>query len=67
MTSVKKMKGVFGLVGSVTAATSAVTSLKRARVDRDRLLLANAIASIAVAVTGALIALRAARKGGDDK
>jgi hypothetical protein len=61
------MKGAFGVVGSVTAATSAVTSLKRARADKDRLLLANAIASIAVAITGALIAVRALKKGGDDK
>lgn len=63
----KKMKGAFGIVGSVTAATSAVTSLKTARADKDKLLLANAIASIAVAITGALIALRALKKGGSDK
>jgi hypothetical protein len=62
---VKKMKGAFGIVGSVTAATSAVTSLRTARADKDKLLLANAIASIAVAVTGALIAVRALKKGGE--
>jgi hypothetical protein len=58
------MKGAFGVVGSITAATSAVTSLKTARTDKDKLLLANAIASIAVAVTGALIAVRSLKKGG---
>lgn len=65
MSSLKKMKGAFGVVSSVTAATGAVTSLKRARADKDRLLLANAIASILVAITGALIAVRALKKGGD--
>jgi hypothetical protein len=57
-----KMKGMFGLVGSATAATGAVTSLRRARTDKDRLLLANAILSIAVAITGALLAVRALRE-----
>ncbi|HEU5470153.1 MAG TPA: hypothetical protein VFV67_05820 [Actinophytocola sp.] len=66
MTSVKKLKGVFGLVGAVTATASAVTSLRRARTDKDRLLLANAIASFATAITGALLAVRAVRKD-DDK
>jgi hypothetical protein len=65
VSSAKKVKGAFGIVGSVTAATSAVTSLKNAREDKDKLLLANAIASIAVAITGALIAVRALKKGGD--
>lgn len=64
MSTAKKLKGAFGIIGSVTAATSAVTSLRNAREDKDRLLLANAIASIAVAITGALLAVRAIRKGG---
>jgi hypothetical protein len=63
MSSAKKMKGAFGFVGSVTAATSAVASLKRARTDKDKLLLANAIASILVAITGALLAVRSLKKG----
>jgi hypothetical protein len=67
VTSAKKMKGAFGVVTSVTAATGAVASLKRARTDRDRLLLANAVASILAALTGVLLAVRAFRKGGDDK
>ena len=67
MSSVKKVRGAFGIVGAVTAATSAITSLKTARADKDKLLLANAIASIAVAVTGALLAIRSLRKGGQDK
>jgi hypothetical protein len=62
----KKAKGLFGLVGAVTAATSGVSSFRRARTDKDRLLLANAIASILVAITGAAIAIRSAKKSGDD-
>jgi hypothetical protein len=61
------MKGAFGVVGSVTAATGAVTNLKRARTEKDRLLLANAVAGIVLAITGALLAIRSLRKGGADK
>jgi hypothetical protein len=60
----RKLRGVFSIVGSVTAATSAATSLRRARAEKDRLLLANAVASIAAAVTGALLAVRRLRKEG---
>jgi hypothetical protein len=67
MSPLKRMKGAFGVVTSVTAATSAVGSIKRAREDHDRLLLANAIASIAVAITGILLAVRSFKKGGTDK
>jgi hypothetical protein len=67
MSGVKKMKGAFGVVTSVSAATGAVTSFRKARTDKDRLLLANAVASIAVAITGALLAVRSLRKGGRDK
>jgi hypothetical protein len=66
MSSVKKVRGAFGIVGALTAATSAFSSLRSAKADKDKLLLANAIASILVAITGALIAVRSLRKG-DDK
>jgi hypothetical protein len=58
----KKLRGAFGIVGAVTAATSAVTGFRTARQDKDKLALANAIASILVAVTGALLAVRTIRK-----
>jgi hypothetical protein len=67
VSKIKRVKGAFGVVSSVTAATGAVTSFRKARTDKDRLLLANAIASIAVAITGALLAIRSLRKGGSDK
>jgi uncharacterized membrane protein YjjB (DUF3815 family) len=66
MSSTKRLKGAFGLVGSVTAATGAVANLRRSREKNDRLLLANAIASILVAITGVLIAARTLKKGGDE-
>ena len=60
-----RLRGAVRVVGSVTAATSAFSGLCQARAGRDRLLLANAVAAVAMAVTGALIAVRALR-GGDD-
>jgi hypothetical protein len=58
----KKVRGVLGLVGSVFGAVSAVQSLRSARKDKDKLLLVNAGASILVAVTSVLLAIRAVRK-----
>ena len=66
MSSAKKLKGAFGVVGSITAATGAVANFRKSRAKNDRLLLVNAIASIAVAVTGVLIAARSLKKGGDE-
>jgi threonine/homoserine efflux transporter RhtA len=60
-----KLRGVFGLIGSATAATSAVSGLRTAKEDKDKLALLNAIASIVVAVTGALLAVRSLRKDGE--
>ena len=58
----KKMKGAFGLVGAISAGAGAFSSLRNARADKDKLLLANAIASIGVAVTGILLAVRSLKK-----
>ncbi|WP_018682132.1 hypothetical protein [Actinokineospora enzanensis] len=62
MAGSNKFKGVFGLVGSVTAGVSAARGLAEARADKDRLLLVNAVGSIIVAITGVLIAVRAFRR-----
>ncbi|GAA4413690.1 hypothetical protein ACFQV2_30010 [Actinokineospora soli] len=59
----KKVKGAFGIVSSVAAATSAVNTLKTARADKDKLALVNALGSILVAITGVLIAIRVLRDG----
>ncbi|TWP44273.1 hypothetical protein FKR81_41435 [Lentzea tibetensis] len=58
----RKTKGLFGLVSAVAAAAGAVSGFKAAREDNDKLALANAIASIAVAITGAALAVRGLRK-----
>ncbi|MCG8919478.1 hypothetical protein L6E12_27260 [Actinokineospora sp. PR83] len=63
MAAPKKVKGVFGIVGSVAAASSAVNGLKNARADNDKLALLNALAGGIAAITGVLIAVRALRSG----
>ncbi|MGQ0839766.1 hypothetical protein [Actinokineospora sp.] len=63
MVGTRKFKGAFGIVSSVTAASSAANSLRNAREDKDKLALAHAIGSIVVAITGVLIAVRAFRRG----
>ncbi|GAA0212473.1 MAG: hypothetical protein HOY78_47995 [Saccharothrix sp.] len=61
----KKARGAFALLGAAGAATSAFSTLKAARGKNDKLALANAVASILVAITGAALAVRSMRKGGD--
>ena len=63
MAGPKKVKGIFGIVGSVAAASSAVNGLKNARADKDKLALVNALAGGLAAITGVLIAIRALRSG----
>lgn len=60
--AVNKLRGALGAVGSVTSATSAFSSLRQARETKDKLLIANAVAGVAAAITGGLIAVRALRK-----
>ncbi|MDX3656414.1 hypothetical protein PV646_03755 [Streptomyces sp. ID05-26A] len=60
--NIKKARGFLGLAGAVAGAVGAFSGFKSARANKDKLALANAIASIAVAVTGAALAARALRK-----
>ncbi|MDT7787767.1 MAG: hypothetical protein QOF58_6186 [Pseudonocardiales bacterium] len=60
--NIKKAKGLLGLAGAVAGAVGAFSGFRNARAKNDKLLLANAIASIAVALTGAALAVRALRK-----
>ncbi|MGM1060468.1 hypothetical protein [Saccharothrix sp. Mg75] len=60
----KKARVILSLVGAAGAATSAFSTLKSARGKGDKLALANAAASILVAITGAALAARGLRKGG---
>ena len=61
----RKTRGIFGLVGAIAAAASAFSALRTARADKDKLTLANAVANIAVAITGAALAVRSMRKDGE--
>ncbi|MFT7840039.1 hypothetical protein Q5530_28185 [Saccharothrix sp. BKS2] len=60
----KRARPFLSLVGAAGAATSAFSTLKSARGKNDKLALANAAASILVAITGAALAARDLRKGG---
>jgi hypothetical protein len=60
--NIKKAKGLLGLAGAVGGAVAAFSGFRTARVKNDKLALANAVASIAVAITGAALAVRALRK-----
>ncbi|WP_434439828.1 hypothetical protein [Lentzea sp. E54] len=60
--NIKKARGLLGLAGAVAGAVGAFSGFKAARAKNDKLALANAIASIAVAITGAALAVRALRK-----
>ncbi|WP_156753439.1 hypothetical protein [Actinokineospora pegani] len=61
MGSSKKNKGVFGLLGAAASATSAISGLRTARADNDKLALVNALGSALVALTAILIAVRSLR------
>jgi len=61
---VGRVRTVLALVGAAGAATSAFSTLKSARGKNDKLALANAAASILVAITGAALAVRGLRKDG---
>ena len=67
MSGAGKAKDLVSVAGSAIAAGGAVAALRRARARRDALRLVNAIASMAAALTGVLIAVRALRKGQEDK
>ncbi|MGX7824809.1 hypothetical protein ACTG9Q_06925 [Actinokineospora sp. 24-640] len=63
MADQRKIKGAFRLAGAMASTTSAVATIKTARLDKDHLSLVNALASILVAVTGVMLAVRALRSG----
>ncbi|MFD4674712.1 hypothetical protein ACFWNN_33660 [Lentzea sp. NPDC058450] len=60
--NIKKARGILGLAGAVAGAAGAFSGFRNARAKNDKLALANAIASIVVALTGAALAVRALRK-----
>ncbi|WP_020495367.1 hypothetical protein [Sciscionella marina] len=54
----KKARGLIGLIGSVFAAAKAVNDVRSTRGKGDKLLLANAVATVAVVLTGGALAVR---------
>jgi len=62
MSKVKQVRGLISVVGSVGGAVSAANAVRSAKGKNDKLLLANAIASAAAALTGVLLAVRQFRK-----
>jgi hypothetical protein len=60
----KKNQGVFGLISAASAGASAFSSLRTVKKTGDKLTLVNGIASLLVAVTSALLAVRSIRKKG---
>lgn len=60
-----KVRGIGMLVGSAAGAAGVVKQLQTARRNGDRLILANALASAFVVLTGLALAVRSLRdKGG---
>ncbi|MGH3492729.1 MAG: hypothetical protein ACRDQ1_05775 [Sciscionella sp.] len=54
----KNARVTLGLLGSAIAAYRAICQVRAARGSKDRLVLANAVANVAVVLTGGVIAAR---------
>ncbi|HEX3783043.1 MAG TPA: hypothetical protein VHX38_25535 [Pseudonocardiaceae bacterium] len=65
MSTIKKARGVAGLVGLAFGAAGAVKELREAKGKRDFLALANAIVNILAVLTGGALVIRGLRKGDD--
>ena len=65
MSTVKKVRGVAGLIGLGFGAAGAVKELREAKGKRDMLALANAIVNILAVLTGGALVIRGLRKGDD--
>jgi hypothetical protein len=58
-----RLRGLGMAAGSVAGAVAVARQVSTARKERDRLLLANAVANAAVVLTGLALAFRALRRG----
>jgi hypothetical protein len=63
---VKKLSTLLTLVGTVFAARSALSRMRQARDDGDRLELLDAVLNSVVVVTGTLVVVRRLRRGEDE-
>jgi hypothetical protein len=59
----KNVKSMLTLIGTAFAGRTAITRLRQARDDEDRLELLDAALNIAVVVTGVLVIVRRLRQG----
>ncbi|MBN6033735.1 MULTISPECIES: hypothetical protein [unclassified Amycolatopsis] len=64
MSKKNQIRGLIALGTSAASATSAFSGVRKAREDKDKLTMVNAVASAVVAITGALLAVRTLRKDG---
>lgn len=62
-----KFRGIGIVIGSLAGAAGVVKQLQSARRDRDRLLLANAVAGALAVLTGLALAVRTMRGGRDGR
>ncbi len=65
MSTLKKVRGVAGLVGLGFGAAGAVKELREAKGKRDVLALAHAVVNILAVFTGGALVVRSLRKGDD--
>ena len=65
MNSAKNIRTTVSLIGSAIGVVAAGTQARKALQKGDKLSLVNALASVLVAVTGGLLAVRSARKDGE--
>jgi hypothetical protein len=63
---VKKAKTLFTIVGTVMAGRTALSRVRQAREDGDRLELIDAFLNAAVVVTGLIVIIRRLRRGEDE-
>ena len=64
--NVKTIKNVVTFVSTVMAGRTAISRLKQARDDGDRLELVDALLNTVVLVTGTIIIIRRLRRGEDE-
>ena len=62
----KNVKNIITFVSTVMAGRTALSRLKQAREDGDRLELADALLNTVVLVTGTIIIIRRLRRGEDE-
>jgi hypothetical protein len=63
---VKNIKTVITFIGTVMAARTAISRIRQARDDDDRMELVDALLNAAVVVTGTIVIIRRMRRGEEE-